>query len=184
MTATYEASSTYVGGIVKALRALSLLDAPVTERLSEAQQAIVASPWSRSWWPGDVAEGIAQAVLDVHGPERLERVGFEAVTRSVGPIITPLISVIGAIFGLTPASLFERMADLSSTSIKGVSLAWRSTAAVEGLLSLTYPMPITVVHAPLWRGACGYVLETARVEGRVTGSHVSGHTLTLIVSWR
>ncbi|MDX2012976.1 MAG: hypothetical protein SFW67_22470 [Myxococcaceae bacterium] len=184
MTASYEASSTYVGGIVKALRALSLLDPPVMARLSEAQQAIVASPWSKGWWPGEVAEGIAQAVLEVHGPETLERVGFEAVTRSVGPIITPLISVIGAIFGLTPPSLFERMADLSSTSIKGVSLAWRSTAPTEGTLTVTYPIPLAPLHAPLWRGACRYILETARVEGRVTGSHVSGSTLTLAVSWR
>jgi hypothetical protein len=183
MTTVYEASSTYVGGLVKATRALGLLDASVLATLSPEAKAMVESAWSRSWWPGPLAEGIAVAVLEVHGPDALERVGFETVTRSVGPIITPLISVIGAIFGLTPPSLFERMTDLSSTSIKGVSLGWRSTSASSGELSVTYPTPPSAIHEPLWRGACRYVFATARVQGRLEEARLSETTLIVPVAW-
>jgi hypothetical protein len=183
MSASYEVSSTYAGGMVKALRALSLLDDRVTSRLSEEQRAIVKSPWARGWWPGPVSEGIAQAAFEVHGAEAIERAGYETVFRSVGPIITPLISVIGAIFGLTPPTLFERMADLSSTSVKGVTLAWKSTGARGGDFIITYPTPLCGATEPLWRGACRYILQTARADGRIASSRVVDRTITLSVEW-
>jgi hypothetical protein len=183
MSASYEVSSTYTGGIVKALRALSLLDDRVTSRLSDEQRAIIKSPWAKGWWPGPVTEGIVQAALEVHGTDALERAGYETVFRSVGPIITPLISVIGAIFGLTPPTLFERMADLTSTSVKGVTLTWKSTGTRSGDFTITYPTPLSAAVEPLWRGACRYIFQTARADGRIVSSHIVDRTITLSVEW-
>jgi hypothetical protein len=181
--APYETSSTYVGGLLKAFKHLGLLDDAVAARFTEEQRAIVKAPWATSWWPGPVSEGIADAVHAVHGSEALERAGYETVLRSVGPIITPLISVIGAIFGLSPSSLFERMADLSSTSIKGVGLVWRSTGPKSGVLEISYPTPMGPSIEPLWRGSCRYVFHTARADGRIDQAKVTDGVLVLTVSW-
>jgi hypothetical protein len=183
MTATYETSSTYVGGLLKAFRALALLDDAVSARLTEEQRAIVKAPWAKSWWPGPVTEGIAGAVLAIHGTEAVERAGYETVQRSVGPIITPLLSVIGAIFGLTPATLFERMADLASTSVKGVGLVWRPTGKKAGVLEISYPTALGSAMEPLWRGACRYVFETARAEGQIEQVRTEGGTLVFSLRW-
>lgn len=179
----YETSSTYIGGYVKALRQLELLTPDVVSRLGDVQRAMIASAYSRGWWPGDESEVISKAVLDVHGAAMLEEAGLLTTRNGVGPIISPLISVIGAIFGLKPAALFERMSDLSSTSIRGVLLEWRSTGRSTGTLIITYPQGLGgATVEPLWKGACRYVFETARVTGTID-STLDGGVLQFSLRW-
>ncbi|MCA2978732.1 MAG: hypothetical protein INH41_27445 [Myxococcaceae bacterium] len=183
MTVPFQASSTYVGGAIKALRKLALLDDAVTSRLTPAQRGIVQAPWAQGWWPGRDATGIAQVAFEVHGREKLELTGFETALSSVGPIITPLVSVIGAIFGLTPQALFERMPDLVSTSVRGVALAWTRASPASGTLVVSNAPPELPVLEPLWAGACRYILHTARVEGRVPAGRVEGEQIRFSVDW-
>lgn len=180
----YETSSTYVGGFVKALRAVGLLTPEVERRFAEPQRAMVASAYTRAWWPGDASEQLARAALEVHGAAKLEEAGLLTTRNSVGPIITPLISVIGAIFGLKPATLFERMGDLASTSVRGVAFAWTSTGSTSGTLRVEYPAGLggTAVE-PLWRGACRFVFDTARAKGEIVSSKVEGSVLLFSLRW-
>lgn len=180
----YETSSTYVGGFVKALKAVGLLTPAVEGRFGEPQRAMVASAYSRGWWPGDASELLVTAVLDVHGAAKLEEAGLLTTRNSVGPIITPLISVIGAIFGLKPASLFERMGDLASTSVRGVDFEWTSTGSTGGTLRIEYPAGLGgATVEPLWRGACRFVFDTARAKGEIVSSRVEGSVLIFALRW-
>jgi|GEM_PF-1489989 hypothetical protein len=180
----YETSSTYVGGFVKALRAVGLLTPDVERRFGESQRAMVASAYSRGWWPGDESEKLARAALDVHGAAKLEEAGLLTTRNSVGPIITPLISVIGAIFGLKPSSLFERMGDLASTSVRGVGFEWKSTGSTSGTLRIEYPEGLGgATVEPLWRGACRYVFDTARAKGEIVSCQVDGSVLLFTLRW-
>lgn len=180
----YETSSTYVGGFVKALRAVGLLTPEVERRFGAAQREMVASAYARGWWPGDASEQIAKAALDVHGAAKLEEAGLLTTRNSVGPIITPLISVIGAIFGLKPSSLFERMGDLASTSVRGVGFEWKSTGSTSGTLRIEYPPGLGgATVEPLWRGACHFVFDTARVKGQIAASQVDGSVLLFTLRW-
>ncbi len=180
----YMVSSTYVGGFIRALRSQALLTAGFEAKLGPALRAMVASPYAQSWWDGALTEQIVTLVLQEHGPDRLEEAGFFTTRNSVGPIITPLISVIGAIFGLRPSTLLERVGDLTSTSVRGVELSWTSTSETTGRLKIVYPSS----HGgrlvePLWRGSCRFIFEISKTIGKITESKVDGSAVTLTLSW-
>lgn len=180
----YETSSTYMGGYVKALRGLELLTPEVMAKFEAPQRQMVASPYSQGWWPGAETEVITRAVLDVHGAAKVEEVGLLTTRNGVGPIISPLISVIGAFFGLEPSTLFERMNDLSSTSIRGITLEWASTGRRAGTLRVGYPEGLGgATVEPLWRGACRYVFETAHAKAGQLSSQVTGSAIELSLRW-
>lgn len=125
-----------------------------------------------------------RAVLDVYGASKVEEVGLLTTRNGVGPIISPLISVIGAIFGLDPSTLFERMNDLSSTSIRGITLEWVSTGRRAGTLRVSYPAGVGgVTVEPLWRGACRYVFELAHAKAGQVESQAIGAALELSLRW-
>jgi len=177
-------SSTYLGGFVRSLRKANLLTPDVLAALGPAQRDMIASPHSRPWWDGETTEVIVRAVLNAHGAAQLEAVGLDNTTNSVGPIITPLLSVIGATFRLEPSELFSRMGDLASTSVKNVSLEWKRALRRAGELRVVYPRALggTTVE-PLWRGACRFVFQTSRVPGEIVSSHVDGSTITFSLKW-
>lgn len=180
----YMVSSTYVGGFIRALRSLALLPPELEAKLGPALRAMIASPYAQGWWDGSLTEQLVTVILEQHGPDRLEEAGFFTTRNSVGPIITPLISVIGAIFGLRPSTLLDRVGDLASTSVRGVELSWTSTSETTGVLKIVYPAP----HGgrlvePLWRGSCRFIFEVSKANGKITESKVDGSAVTLTLSW-
>lgn len=182
---SFEVSSTYVGGLVRSLRKLTLLTPEVQSALGPEQRVMIASPHSRPWWDGALTLNLVEAVLAVHGPARLEEAGLDTTLTSVGPIITPLLSVIGAIFGLDPSEYFSRIGDLASTSVRNVSFEWQSTSRTTGELRVTYPQGVAVPPVePLWRGACRFVFETSRVPGEIVSSRIDGSMITFWLKWR
>ena len=181
---SFEVSSTYVGGLVRSLRKLKLLTPEVQEALGPEHRGMITSPHTRPWWDGGLTLNLVEAVLTVHGPARLEEAGLDTTTTSVGPIITPLLSVIGAIFGLDPSEYFSRIGDLASTSVRNVSLAWKATSRTTGELRVAYPVGVSVPPLePLWRGACRFIFQTSRVPGEIVSSQIDGSTITLVVKW-
>lgn len=181
---SFEVSSTYVGGLVRSLRKLTLLTPEVQQALGPEQHVMIASPHSRSWWDGALTLNLVEAVLTVHGPARLEEAGLDTTTTSVGPIITPLLSVIGAIFGLDPSEYFSRIGDLASTSVRNVSFEWKSTSRSTGELRVAYPRSVSAQPVePLWRGACRFIFQTSRVPGEIVSSHIDGSTITISLKW-
>lgn len=181
---TYEVSSTYLGGLVRSLRKADMVTPEVLAALGPAQHEMIASPHSRPWWDGATTEVIVRAVLNTHGAARLEDAGFDNTTNNVGPIITPLLSVIGAIFGLDPSELFSRMGDLAGTSVKNITLAWTRTSRASGGLRIVYPAGLGgATVEPLWRGACRFIFQTSRVPGEIVSSHIDGSTITISLKW-
>lgn len=182
--APYEISSGYAGGVLKACKELGLWSDALEAQLSTDARALALSPWSRSWWPGPLTEEIARVIVNAHGPAKLEEVGLLTTRTSVGPIITPLVSVIGAIFGLTPHSLFERISDLASTSARGIALEWRASTPTGGALRISYPPGCgEVIAGPLWRGACRFVFELSRVQGHIVSTELQGSVWTISLRW-
>lgn len=183
-TGPYLVSATYFAGFIRALRGRTLLTPAIEAELPQPQREMVAMPWSTRWWEGGATEGLTTIMLQRHGPALLEEVGFLTTRNSVGPIITPLVSVIGALFGLRPSTLFERIGELATTSIRGVSFDWKSTGPSTGTLTIIYPTPFggpTV--APLWQGTCRFIFETSKTPGQVTATEIDGSKVTLTVSW-
>lgn len=183
-TTDYAVSATYLGGFIRALRGRQLLTPAIEAQLPEALRQMVASPYSTTWWEGGATEQLTQAMLQRHGPAQLEEAGLLTTRNSVGPIITPLVSVIGAIFGLRPSTLFERVGELATTSIRGIEFTWQPGGPSSGALRLGYPAGLGgVTVAPLWRGTCRFIFEVTKTAGQVTSCVVDGSAVTLAVSW-
>lgn len=184
-SATYEVSAAYCGAYARALKAAGLAGEQVRAALTPAMIEILDNPYARSWVDGHTAEGIGHAVVNVHGALALEGAGLALMVDTVGATLTPLISVVGALFGLAPKTLFSRISDLQRTSLRGVPTTWADGGPNAGTLSLHYPKttPLTTV-GPLWRGAVRYVFDVCRVEGQVDASMRDGSTLILRCSWK
>ncbi|MBM4778251.1 MAG: hypothetical protein GQE15_11170 [Archangiaceae bacterium] len=182
--ASFEVSSTYAGGLVKALRELSLLTPQLEDRLDPLAKAFVTEPYGRGWWPGEASTTLLRLVLEAHGAARLEEAGLRTIKNSMGPIITPLTSVVGAIFGLKPSTLLERMGEFSTTSVRGVSLAWTLVSPTHGRLHVTYPPGEEgKVFEPMWRGACLYAFDVTKTTGGTVSSQVDGSSIVFDVRW-
>jgi hypothetical protein len=180
----YEVSSTYVSGLMRAIRSAGLLTEAVLARLGSEQRMMIDAPYARRWWNGPESSKVTASVAQVHGTAKLEEAGYVSAKHAVGPIIAPMVSVIGAIFGLSPTTLFARMADLSSTSIRNVTMVWASTGPTAGTLTLSYPCPFAREGIePLWRGACRYVFELAHAKGGSVTSRLDGHALVIDCQW-
>lgn len=184
VAAGFEVSSTYAGGLVKALRETSMLTPQLESRLDELGKAFVTEPYGRGWWPGSASTSVLRLVLEAHGAAKLEEAGLRTIKNSMGPIITPLTSVVGAIFGLKPSTLLERMGDFATTSVRGVSLAWSLIDPTHGRLHVTYPRDEDGrLVEPLWRGACLYAFDVTQTKGGTVESRVEKNTVTFDVRW-
>lgn len=182
--AGFEVSSTYAGGLVKALRETSLLTPQLEARLDESAKALVSAPFARSWWPGSASTTLLRLVLEAHGAAKLEEVGLRVIKNSMGPIITPLTSVVGAIFGLKPSTLLERMGEFATTSVRGVSLSWNLATPTHGQLHVSYPPGEDgKLFEPMWRGACLYAFEVTQTKGGSVSSQIDGSAIVFDVRW-
>lgn len=177
-------SATYLASTLRAMERLKLLDERVKARLGPEQTEFLTQPHARTWWSGSALVQLTAVIGELQGPAPLEEVGYLTVKDGVGPIIAPMVSVIGAIFGFSPSSFFTRMADLASTSIRGVSIVFADRPPTGGLLTVKYPCEVSRVGIePLWRGAARYVFDVARAKGSVARCGGEGPTFELEVSW-
>lgn len=181
----FQVSSTYLSSTLRALETVGTLDRVVMSRLGEEHREMIEHPHAKSWWPGLPTLEITTAVAEEHGPGKLEAAGYLAVKNGIGPIIAPMASVIGAIFGFTPSSFLSRMADLSSTSIRGVGIVWKERSPLRGTLVITYPVQVVRVGIePLWRGAMRYIFDLSRTEGVVASVGGHGPVFELELEWK
>jgi hypothetical protein len=181
---SYEVRCTFIDGQVRAMKSKGLIDSKVLALLPATVLPMVEAPYSQTWWDGTLSEILPSAVATVHGERMVEEVSFLSIRDKIGPMLTPLTSVIGSIFGLKPDTLFNRVADLAGGSIRGVAPSWRSTGSTTGVITFVYPVTISKVVGALWRGAARYIFELCRVDGTVTETRLEGTTVHLHCSWK
>jgi hypothetical protein len=147
----YEVSATYVSGLVKALSSLNKLEV-VAARLAAPARVPVDAPNQQSWWPGALTEQLIDAIEAEGGVPLLEEVGRLNVKNSIGPVVMPLVKVTFAIFGSSPARLFERMGQFSGAAQRGIDILWTPAGESAGSFEIRYPTPQHVAQGHLWRG--------------------------------
>jgi hypothetical protein len=182
----YEVSATYVSGLVKALTALRRLEA-VTARLGAEARVPIDAPNQQSWWPGALTEQLIDAIEAEGGVPLLEEVGRLNVKNSMGPVVMPLVKVTFAIFGSSPARLFEKMGQFSGTAVRGIAILWTASGDAAGTFEIRYPTPQHVAQSHLWRGGFLGCFDVAGRPGRVELSPVQvaehGKVLRFSLSW-
>lgn len=149
-----EVSATNLGALAKALTAEGLLD-KVAARLSPATLATLKSPHERRWHPGAVALEVWGAIIDVAGGPTFEALNLKQTRDSFGPIIRPLLKVVLALGGSSPAAVLARLDDTVKVAMKGLKVTWQPSGDTSGTVLFEYPcpMPRQDIVEYGWRGA-------------------------------
>ncbi|MBL8917774.1 MAG: hypothetical protein JNJ54_02860 [Myxococcaceae bacterium] len=147
-------SATNLGGLVKALAAEGLFD-QLTAKLSPGTLAVLQNPHGRRWHPGTIALETWGAIIDVAGGPKFEALNLRITRDSFGPIVRPMLKVVLALGGSSPATLFSRLDDTIKVATKGLRATWTPAGKNGGTVVFEYPCPVPradVVEYG-WRGA-------------------------------
>jgi hypothetical protein len=165
------------------MRQLHVLNA-VQAKLGPAVAEVVRDPYARRWWAGPLLEELTLALLAVDGEALIRKVGTLAVFESVSAIVRPLFSVILAMAGSSPATLFSRFGLLSQSSIRHVQFEWFPRGPSAGTLVIVYPTPVPASYVEYWFGAIDLVYSETKRKGEPTRSSHSAGRLAFEVGWR
>ncbi|MDP1827984.1 MAG: hypothetical protein Q8L48_32215 [Archangium sp.] len=180
----YEVSATYARGFAKAAKDLGLLPA-LKPRCSPQALEFLMDPDANRWWPSAAVEACTELIHEMSGEATLFEVGYRTVAVTVGPVLLPLVKVSLTLFGATPATLLKRVADLSSSSLRGMISTWKPGGPRDGEVTLTYPTQVPRGYGELWRGALRWVCEAADAKDpRAELLSHTGKVLTFKVTWR
>jgi hypothetical protein len=181
MSATLETSATYVGAVVRALKKVGQLEA-VIAKTDPATAQMLRSPNAQRWWAQAESFAMTNAIAAVGGDELVKQVGHLAVVESISVVIRPLVGVLMAISGPSPATLLARFGQISESAVRGVRFQWSSTGPASGELVISYPAPVPDSYVAWWLGAFDFVWETTKKKGTVTATHEGG-TLRFALRW-
>lgn len=178
----FQTSSSYTAGLAKALRQLGRLDAVIARAPPDAA-LMLKDPHSRRWWGAVASMQMVSAIAAEGGAPLVREAGRRAVAESLSPILRPFVSVLVAISGPSPASLFSRWAQLTQAAVKHVNYEWKSTGPSSGTLDITYSRAVPPEYTDLWDGGFAFVYETTRKKGAPTKSRHEGERLHFELSW-
>lgn len=177
----FQTSATYIGAIVRALKELKQFEAVVSK--SEPNVArMMRSPNTQPWWGSTEAFALTHTIAAVGGTALVQRVGELAVSESMSHVIRPVIALIGAVFGPSPATLISRFGQLSKAAINNVAFVWKATSDTSGELTITYPLPVPPEMAVYWLGAFDFVWARTKKVGKAIATY-NGASVHFAVSW-
>lgn len=177
----FQTSAAYISAIARALQKLGQL-APVIAKAEPGAAQMLRAPHAQPWWRAPEAFAMTHAIVAVGGPELVTRVGQLAVTESISVIVRPLVSVLMAISGPSPATLFARFGQLTQAAIKNVKVEWKSTGSTSGELLITYPLVVPDAYPAWWLGGFDYVWAKTRRAGTTKATH-RGTSLDFALRW-
>ncbi len=195
MMTDFQTSASYFAACVRALKQLGQFDAVILALQNAPRHAAAASntrgelwielknPYSRRWWEADEAKDVVRAIATVGGKALVRNVGRIAVLESMSAILRPFVSVVLAVSGPSPASLFSRFPQLCETSVRHVKFEWAAVGPKAGVLVVVYPSVVPPEFAELWLGAVDYVYELTKARGQASRSSHFGGRLQFELSW-
>ncbi len=175
---TWQASATYLKAMTRAARALGH-EARVLEKLTPETRAMVESPHSQAWWPGEVLSDFVGAL----GLEAAREVSIRASRDSMGPLVKPLAAVLLAMAKSPPQALLQRLNTFVSAGVKGIDAHFEPNAEKNGgVVAFTFPEPVIPEMASLFTGLFDVGFSLAR-GGRVVSQVSEGAVHRFVVAW-
>lgn len=177
----FQTSAAYMAAVSRALAKLRKLE-QVIAQAEPAAVELLRAPNSKSWWSSREAFAMTKAIVAVGGAELVQEVGRLGVLESIAAILRPLVGVLLALSGPSPATLLSRFGQLSSTAVKNVNFNWLSTGQTSGELTITYPVTVPPEYVAYWLGAFDFVWSTTKKTGLTKATH-HGTWLHFAISW-
>lgn len=135
----YRVKGAMIRSYVKYLEREKLLGR-VIEQLSPEYAALLKDPplvgtWVDAW----ALVETGRAALALVGPEGFKRMALETVdAHSRYDFIRPFLLGVMRLFGMSPATLFSRLDDLSRTSVEGMEFRYTAKTPQSGVVQVRY----------------------------------------------
>jgi len=176
-------SANYVNGLGRALKKLGQFETVVAVS-SAPVAAMLRDPTSQSWWGTQISIDLHLDIAKVGGVALLKRVGHLAVFESISVMVRPFVTVMLALGGPSPATLFSRFGQVTQTSVKNVRFDWKPSGPNAGTLVIEYPSPVPPEILAAWAGALEYAFELTKARpGPTQATHEGGGKLRFDLSW-
>jgi len=127
------------------------------------------SPFPFAWMPAMAMDELESALSMVAGREACVDLGMTAGRKLGGSVVQPVLKMATALFGNTPATVFQNLERFYSMVLKGMRFDYESTGPKSGIVRARAEGP----HVPaalfdVTRGNLSYVFELCGVQGTVS----------------
>jgi hypothetical protein len=141
----------------------------VKQRVSAATAELIDKPpFPFAWMPAAAMDELQSALSAVGGREACVDLGVTAGRKLGGSVIQPVLKMATALFGNTPATVFQNLERFYSMVLKGMTFEYEAAGPKQGLIRVrvegaNVPMALFDVT----RGNLTYVFELCGVDGTV-----------------
>ncbi len=143
--------------------------------LSDATRRLMTEPPpASSWIPGAAIVELDAAIYDLRGGDILARCSRETSEVAGTTVLRTMAEGMLRLFGTSPATMFQRMGQISSTSVRGVEYDYKPTGPKSGQMTVCYRqsanLPYCVFVAVA--GGMGAIFGFLHVNGVVSAPEV------------
>ncbi len=132
-------------------------------------------PPQSSWLPGAAIIELDAALYDLKGSDACARCSRECSEVAGNTVLRSITEGMLRLFGTSPATLFERMNQIVSTSVRGVEYEYTAQSPKSGRMLVRYPqcsnLPSSVFAAV--GGGLGATFGFLGVQGTVFPAEIS-----------
>jgi hypothetical protein len=149
------------------LRDEGLLE-PLRAKLSPQTAALLTRPpLPTAWIAAPQMDELYACIAGLRGEDAVRAMALDAVRRSLGTLLRPLLSMYMKLAGSTPRAIFAHMPALAALFIKGVAFEWTPTGPSSGELFIGYANapPLALFH--LWKGMLEFAFELCQTNGEI-----------------
>ena len=141
----------------------------VKQKVSPATAELIDKPpFPFAWMPAVAMDELQSALSAVAGREACVDLGVTAGRKLGGSVIQPVLKMATALFGNTPATVFQNLERFYSMVLKGMSFEYQVVGAKEGLIRARVDgANVPAALFDVTRGNLTYVFELCGVNGTV-----------------
>jgi hypothetical protein len=142
----------------------------VKQRVSATTAELIDKPpFPFAWMPAAAMDELQSALSTVGGREACVDLGVTAGRKLGGSVIQPVLKMATALFGNTPATVFQNLERFYSMVLKGMTFEYEAVGPKEGLIRARVEgANVPAALFDVTRGNLSYVFELCGVNGTVS----------------
>jgi hypothetical protein len=142
----------------------------VKEKVSPTTAELIEKPpFPFAWMPAVAMDELESALSMVAGRQACVDLGMTAGRKLGGSVIQPVLKMATALFGNTPATVFQNLERFYSMVLKGMKFEYEATGPKAGIVRATAGGPrVPAALFDVTRGNLSYVFELCGVQGTVS----------------
>lgn len=157
----------------------------VLEQCQPATRDALLNPMANSWHDGSAVVDVSVVMERLLGEAAVDEVYYQAVKRSLGPVMEPFMRVMLIVTGRKPQAVFSRMNSSLAPVMKGVQVLWQQASPTSGVITVQHQDEVAPVSFVAWAGSFRYTFDLIGIPGTITPKRPSpdNREFRFDVSW-